>query len=152
MKFLQKIQLGHHMDAIHLKKKNFICTICGKSMINMQSPSYHFHIFYTGKSYSRAATLSSHMLVHKKKKNCTFCDFKTFTKILLDKHIEEVHTGVIPKTKDFVCEICGRPTKFLQHLLVLNHFFNRQGLLTPLEPKQPHGSAQCRQVLHIVSI
>lgn len=31
MKYIQKTQLRKHMDAIHLKKKDHICSICGKS-------------------------------------------------------------------------------------------------------------------------
>lgn len=30
MKYIQKTQLRKHMDAIHLKKKDHICSICGK--------------------------------------------------------------------------------------------------------------------------
>ena len=56
MRYLQKIQLRKHIDAIHLKRKDHICATCGKC-------------------YSRESTLQVHMLSHKAEKDvvCTVC-------------------------------------------------------------------------------
>lgn len=32
MRYTQKPQLKKHMDAIHLKKKDYVCSICGKCL------------------------------------------------------------------------------------------------------------------------
>lgn len=71
MKYLQKVQLRKHFDAIHLLKKDHICSICGKC-------------------YSRDSTLQVHMLTHDGEKNviCSVCGFRTHTKSKMTRHMK----------------------------------------------------------------
>lgn len=127
MKYIQKTQLRKHMDAIHLKKKDYTCTICGENLIIF----FKFRLLFcksllifslihfsnkTGKSYSRDTTLSKHMFVHKLQKDvvCSVCGFRTHTKPKMDRHTKS-HTG----ERNYACEICGK--KFLYSYNVIAH-------------------------------
>lgn len=118
MRYIQKTQLRKHMDAIHLKKKDYVCTICGElkkpkfSKFSLKSSFF----CQSGKNYSRDTTLSKHMFVHKTEKNvvCNICGFRTHTKPKLDRHMKS-HTG----ERNYACEICGK--RFLYSYNVLAH-------------------------------
>ncbi|KAL7015158.1 hypothetical protein ACKWTF_016309 [Chironomus riparius] len=97
MRYLQKIQLRKHIDAIHLKRKDHICATCGKC-------------------YSRESTLQVHMLSHKAEKDvvCTVCGFRTHTKSKMSRHMKS-HTG----ERNYACELCGK--RFVYSYNVIAH-------------------------------
>lgn len=90
MRYIQKTQLRKHMDAIHLKKKDHVCSICGEClMCGFQCLVITANYSFTGKCYSRDTTLSKHMFVHKEEKDvvCTVCGFRTHTKPKMERHM-----------------------------------------------------------------
>jgi Zinc finger, C2H2 type len=74
-RFKGKHELRCHIDAIHLKKKDHVCQICGKA-------------------FSRDKTLRQHLMYHVNERNivCEVCGFKTVNRPKMTRHMKS-HTG-----------------------------------------------------------
>lgn len=74
-RFKGKHELRCHIEAIHLKKKDHICQICGKA-------------------FSRDKTLRQHLMYHVNERNivCEVCGFKTVNRPKMTRHMKS-HTG-----------------------------------------------------------
>lgn len=96
-KFKGKHELRCHLEAVHLKKKDHICQLCGKA-------------------FSRDKTLRQHLLYHLNERNivCEICGFKTINRPKMARH-QKSHTG----QRDFACSICGK--RFLYSYNVTAH-------------------------------
>lgn len=83
-KFKGKHELRCHIDAVHLKKKDHVCQLCGKA-------------------FSRDKTLRQHLLYHTNERKivCEICGFKTINQPKMTRHLKS-HSG----QRDYACNIC----------------------------------------------
>jgi len=96
--FTAKGSLELHIDAVHLKKKEFVCNICGKA-------------------FSRKHILKIHLDTHYGKKDfqCAVCGKRFLQKSNLNRH-ERIHES---KNFGYGCRFCGQA--FTQNKHLKNH-------------------------------
>ena len=101
--FTAKGSLELHMDAVHLKKKEFGCSICGKL-------------------FARKHILKVHLDTHygKKEFQCSVCGKEFIQKSNLSRH-ERIH---VAKNFGYGCRFCGQAftqNKHLQNHMTASH-------------------------------
>jgi KRAB domain-containing zinc finger protein len=102
--FSQKNKLTYHRRT-HFGDKPFECSICSRKFTYNQTLKDHFKIMHTDfqvkcevclKTYKSKQGLRSHMLrIHKQNFACDSCGFVCTTKLLMQRHVDNVHVGKV---------------------------------------------------------
>lgn len=101
--FTTKGSLDLHIDAVHLKKKEFGCNICGKKFARKHILKVHltthtgqrdFQCSVCGKSFKQKSNLNRHERIHESKNfgyRCRFCGQAFTQNKHLKKHMNVMH-------------------------------------------------------------
>ncbi|KAL4714839.1 hypothetical protein ACJJTC_002698 [Scirpophaga incertulas] len=127
LKFATKKLLEEHRESLHDKDdKSWVCEVCGKVFIHRGSLTSHVrsHLpprfgcdqcdYKTWNKYD----LNKHILIHKGEKlyQCQYCSQSYYTSSNMTSHIRRSHEGQRP----FACHLCDRRffdrTKYNRHI------------------------------------
>jgi KRAB domain-containing zinc finger protein len=144
--------LNEHINAIHLKLKNYKCEICefataqkcnlsehvrfvhNKETPQICCPDCNFKCHYPAilkKHQMRRHTKEEDKIFHQ----CKVCQFKSVCSTTLKYHINSVHLNIQP----FSCNICDQKFASKSYFNVhLKKFHNSDGLLANLKIKRFH--------------
>ncbi|TDG50039.1 hypothetical protein AWZ03_003549 [Drosophila navojoa] len=123
--------LRYHIERVHMKKKPFVCDVCGKRVRTVSELKEHMLVHtddrpfvcpICGAAFKNRKRLNIHNQTHGEPSyECEICGKKLQTRAIWNKH-KNVHTN----ERRFKCSICGTATKNSTALKI--HLLSHTGL------------------------
>ncbi|EDW16408.2 zinc finger protein weckle [Drosophila mojavensis] len=123
--------LRYHIERVHMKKKPFVCDVCGKRVRTVSELKEHMLVHtddrpfvcpICGAAFKNKKRLNIHNQTHGEPSyECEICGKKLQTRAIWNKH-KNVHTN----ERRFKCSICGTATKNSTALKI--HLLSHTGL------------------------
>lgn len=120
--YSRKAHLMSHIRYIHMKQRDFKCSVCSKQFFNMHYLKIHlqchtgatpFLCDFCNKSFTKMQSLKKHCITHTGEKPyvCDICNKKFSYKESLNKHFQT-------HEKRYLCEICNRKFTSMKSLVI----------------------------------